>query len=729
MAITSWVVDVTDPNSAGGPLTGLSGLQTGAGGFGTVNSTRLQAIIDAAFGSSATIATCRGILFFPPRLFEFSNTVTFPNTSSFRVVGGGGTVKALSQIEATVGNCTILRWRGGNTGPMFRLQDSDGTVWENINFDGLRGPQRISGDYLDTLFLFQRNVGNVGALYTHFKNCSWFRAQRLFSVLGTIGTAEITFSKCMFNCGDTGQGLWDSVAFYNENEQSVNNVFDSNCQFNNCGYCAYLVGTGRIVLAGPTVTQCGTILFRSGGSQNINGDRIDYCHIDGGDGSEGRKALYKSSGSVTSFGQVVIETPKYGTVGTTSDEFADITSYSGTTLQLAHPIRMRAGDKVAFFRKDDNNNAGGTKLEAEIFSRSNDTFYATVETAGSLGFSGDIEDNYYAANGEALITCASSDFVHLRNAQLTAEHIWGGRLARLTSSAHSGGRCPKLHIQNSMCEWGVDFNETGLQSLLNLTGTTWWRFENAARLQGTQEPITVGNFGVFDGGGSGGDTFIQSAEERVVMREYGQLGIEMFVLRHPETGLPVTGLSFAAGDVTWYKDGVSQGNTTNLPAAVGGGVYALTVTAAERTSQQTLIKIADQTNPAAWIAKIIDIDSYGNASARHKLNINETNVKSNTKAIADDSDAAVRQSYGAGAMAIVTVGSGSTVTTVITSSIDPPVLDPQQYQNRALLFLRTTTTPELRGKAVPISATSAGGQFTVSGLQTAPVSGDLAIVV
>lgn len=642
-------------------------------------------------------------------------------------------VKGLSQMQAHLGACTILEWTGGGTGPMFLVQNSDGDVWEYLNFDGTLGPDKIAaGTHLDVLIKHNRSGAGNGALFHHYKNCTFFQAERLFYAAGGssgVGTAEFTFSKCMFNCGESDLTQWTSQAFFSDNPQCVNTVFDSNCEFNNCAYCAKVENTGRISFDHPTVTICGTILHRTGGSQNINGDRILFPHLDGGGGDEGRKALYKSVNGTSTHGPVVIETPKYGSLGATSDEFATITSYVDTSLTLTHPLRMRVGDKVAFFRKTDLPNADGGKKEATIATRFSDTFYSTSEDADTLGFVGDIEDNYYAANGEALVTCVSSEFVHFRNAHLSPEHIWGGRLARLTSSAHSGGRCPKFHGQNIMADWDVDFNESGIASLFTLSGTAWWRMENTAETQGTSEPITVGNFGVFSGGGSG-DTFNFVAEDRVIMREYAQSGIEMFVLRSPSTGLPVSGLSFVAGDAKVYQDGALVGNTTSVPITVGGGVYAISLTVVERTGQQIFIMVKDQTSPAAWMPVTLMIDAYGHVNARHKLNLNETSVKANLTQIGSASEGADRLKRSAESMSLITVGSGSTVSTVVTSSISPAVTTTDQLKHAVLAFARDTTTVALRGKRTDITGSSAGGVLTVSpALPTPPVSGDLATAI
>lgn len=214
------------------------------------------------------------------------------------------------------------------------------------------------------------------------------------------------------------------------------------------------------------------------------------------------------------------------------------------------------------------------------------------------------------------------------------------------------------------------------------------------------------------------------------MREYAQSGIEMFVLRSPSTGLPVSGLSFVAGDAKVYRDGALVGNTTSVPITVGGGVYALSLTVAERTGQQIFIVIQDQTSPAAWMPVTLMIDAYGHTNARHKLNINETNVKANLTQIGSASEGADRLKRSAESMSLITVGSGSTVSMVVASSISPAVTTTDQLKHAVLAFARDTTTVALRGKRTDITGSSAGGVLTVSpALPTPPVSGDLATAI
>ena len=87
--------------------------------------------------------------------------------------------------------------------------------------------------------------------------------------------------------------------------------------------------------------------------------------------------------------------------------------------------------------------------------------------------------------------------------------------------------------------------------------------------------------------------------------------------------------------------------------------------------------------------------------------------------------------YTAPAIARVTIGSGSTTTSVVTSACTPAGAAANQFADRNILFDATTTTTALRGQARPISASSnaAAPTLTVTALTTAPVSGDTGSVV
>ena len=87
-----------------------------------------------------------------------------------------------------------------------------------------------------------------------------------------------------------------------------------------------------------------------------------------------------------------------------------------------------------------------------------------------------------------------------------------------------------------------------------------------------------------------------------------------------------------------------------------------------------------------------------------------------------------RQSRGINSCTLGTVGSASTTTSIVTSSLSPPATVASQFIGRVVLFNSSTTTANLRGQATKISASTSGGVLTVDPLTTAPVSGDTFLI-
>lgn len=82
----------------------------------------------------------------------------------------------------------------------------------------------------------------------------------------------------------------------------------------------------------------------------------------------------------------------------------------------------------------------------------------------------------------------------------------------------------------------------------------------------------------------------------------------------------------AAGDVKISKDGGAAANVTNLPTAIAMGntaVWDFSITAAELSAAQVAITVADAAAKAVEDQTIL-IDTYGNASARHAVDLNDS---------------------------------------------------------------------------------------------------------
>ena len=74
------------------------------------------------------------------------------------------------------------------------------------------------------------------------------------------------------------------------------------------------------------------------------------------------------------------------------------------------------------------------------------------------------------------------------------------------------------------------------------------------------------------------------------------------------------------------------------------------------------------------------------------------------------------------------VGSGSTTTSVVTSSLSPAAAVSNQFKGLILKFTSDTPTANLRGQGCEITGSTALGVLTVSSLTTAPASGDIFIM-
>lgn len=100
-------------------------------------------------------------------------------------------------------------------------------------------------------------------------------------------------------------------------------------------------------------------------------------------------------------------------------------------------------------------------------------------------------------------------------------------------------------------------------------------------------------------------------------------------------------------------------------------------------------------------------------------------VPANALQINDSATAAARQERSARTITLGTVGSASTTTSIIASSLDPASAVLEQWKNKVISFTNDTTTAALRGQSTLVTAYNHGTlTFTVDALTTAPVSGD-----
>lgn len=109
------------------------------------------------------------------------------------------------------------------------------------------------------------------------------------------------------------------------------------------------------------------------------------------------------------------------------------------------------------------------------------------------------------------------------------------------------------------------------------------------------------------------------------------------------------------------------------------------------------------------------------------------NIKVDAVELDSDTDAAARARRLALGVALVTVGTGSSPTSIILSGMVPAAVSADHFKGKILTFDKNTTTVALRGQSTDITASSAAGSpdvciLTVTSLTNAPVSGDTATI-
>jgi len=123
-----------------------------------------------------------------------------------------------------------------------------------------------------------------------------------------------------------------------------------------------------------------------------------------------------------------------------------------------------------------------------------------------------------------------------------------------------------------------------------------------------------------------------------VQREYAVSDTIYFPLIDATTGDFFTGTAPVAGDVRVSKDGGTNSNATNFPTIIptSSGIWKIVLTATELTAKVISLWIVDATATKLWKDQCIIIDTYGNASAQHLLNLNEAMRGTDNAALATD---------------------------------------------------------------------------------------------
>lgn len=202
----------------------------------------------------------------------------------------------------------------------------------------------------------------------------------------------------------------------------------------------------------------------------------------------------------------------------------------------------------------------------------------------------------------------------------------------------------------------------------------------------------------------------------------GEAGVDWANVGSPTTSLALTGTTIAVTqkvDVDTIK--------TNPVVNAGTITFPTTATLASTTNitAGTITTTTNLTNAVASVTGAVGsvtgnvggnvVGSVASVTAR---------VTANTDQLAGVAASATNIARSTQAIVLGTVGSASTTTSIVTSSLDPAAAVADQYKGRIVTFDRATTTTNLRGQATDITANTSGGVLTVTALTDAPVSGD-----
>jgi hypothetical protein len=189
---------------------------------------------------------------------------------------------------------------------------------------------------------------------------------------------------------------------------------------------------------------------------------------------------------------------------------------------------------------------------------------------------------------------------------------------------------------------------------------------------------------------------------------------------------PLTGLSITQPDIRLKKGqgNWAQKNAAQTLAHEENGFYEVTYDATD-TNTFGHLKVACFKTGALPVWDdffIVPANAYDSFASTDLLQVDITELLGDALAIA-------RMLRAFNTEVLVTVGSGSTTTSIVTSSMSPAAVVTSQFVGRVLLWDRNTTTANLRGQGTKITASTSGGVLTVDLMTTAPVSGDIALIM
>jgi cell division protein ZapA (FtsZ GTPase activity inhibitor) len=201
-----------------------------------------------------------------------------------------------------------------------------------------------------------------------------------------------------------------------------------------------------------------------------------------------------------------------------------------------------------------------------------------------------------------------------------------------------------------------------------------------------------------------------------------------------DTQIGTLATASALSTVAGYVDtevAAIKAKTDNLPAtpaATGDCITAAGVRTAvglASANLDTQIGTLATASALSTVAGYIDTEVAAIKAKTDSLTFTEAGkIDANLLSIGTDTAAAAAFKRAVMGNTLGTVGSASTTTSVVTSSITPAASVADQFKGRILTFAQDTTTAALRGQATDITASTSGGVLTVTALTTAPASGD-----
>lgn len=185
--------------------------------------------------------------------------------------------------------------------------------------------------------------------------------------------------------------------------------------------------------------------------------------------------------------------------------------------------------------------------------------------------------------------------------------------------------------------------------------------------------------------------------------------------------------------VTTYTGNTPQtGDSFARIGATGSGLTTLATQASLNTVDDFLdteivdIKTVTDSLTALIAALQSDLDNIQTRLAAALTGAG--NMKVDVLAVDGDANAAANLRRGVLGNVLVSVGTGSTPTSIATSSMTPSSAVIGQFAGRIFTFSRDTTTVNLRGQARSITGNTAAGVLTCEAFTNSPVAGDSGVI-